>query len=57
MKKVALRLLGLAILGLLVTANGFAGNVSLTLNPYPWNYIEYSFVDQYNAVQDQFIAP
>jgi len=57
MKKVLLRTLGLAILGLFVTANGFAGNVSLTLNPYPWNYIEYSFVDQYNVFQDQFIAP
>lgn len=52
------RTLGLALIfAMLVAATSFAGNVTITLDPNSGDYVFYQFYDQFNNLQQQFVAP
>jgi PEP-CTERM motif len=52
------RTLGLTLVfAMLVAATSFAGNVTITLDPNSGDYVFYQFYDQFNNLQQQFVAP
>ena len=51
------RFVTVALAGLLLTATAFAGNVSITLDPNGSDYVFYQFYDQFNTLQQQYVAP
>jgi len=52
-----LKTLGLAMCAMLFLGTSFASSVSITLDPYPGDYVFYQFYDQFNNLQRQFVAP
>ena len=53
-----LRTLGLAaVCAVLLVATSFAGSVSITLDANAGDYVFYQFYDQFNHLQQQFVAP
>lgn len=51
------RTFGLTLVMLLLAVASFAGNVTITLDSNQGDYVSYQFVDQFGALQQQFVAP